>query len=389
MCRFVIYTGKYPTLLGDLLTRPDHSIIKQSFDSKLRLQGSLNGDGFGLGWYDDAVNDEACIFTSVLPAWSNLNLRRLCDKIQSRLFFAHVRAATQGSPSSETNCHPWQSDKYLFMHNGEIANFQKIKRKVQASLREEFYDMIAGSTDSEHAFALHMQEIDNIEQSLLKQKSKKSGASGAHHHHHQHRDCLHRTISTSGGNSSNSSNSIVPQLAVREPSIVSAPTAGSVDLSAVGDAQSFKVPQAAGVKDREKSENWRIMALAMARVIKHTVALSEGSGTDHPSLLNFALSDGTSVVSSRYINSDKETPVSLFYSSGTRFEEYEKGKYHMLKSDRREQIVIIASEPLTYDRFDWLEVPKNHLVIVTHAMNVLVYSVEEVLAMDQEGMWFP
>lgn len=70
------------------------------------------GDGFGVGWYDNEPqeNDQEsitpCIFTSVTPAWNNINLVRLAEKIRSPLVFAHVRASTSGSVS-ETNCHPW------------------------------------------------------------------------------------------------------------------------------------------------------------------------------------------------------------------------------------------------------------------------------------------
>jgi len=54
MCRLLLYTGKRPILLADLLTRPAHSIINQSFSPKLRIDAHrpLNGDGFGVGWYD-------------------------------------------------------------------------------------------------------------------------------------------------------------------------------------------------------------------------------------------------------------------------------------------------------------------------------------------------
>jgi glutamine amidotransferase len=76
MCRFLVYIGKEPVLLADLLTRPSHSIIQQSWDSRERMTaGPLNGDGFGVGWYA-AFDPTPCIFTSINPAWNNLNLRR-------------------------------------------------------------------------------------------------------------------------------------------------------------------------------------------------------------------------------------------------------------------------------------------------------------------------
>jgi len=88
MCRFVIYKGTSPVQLSHLLTRPCHSIINQAFDSRLRLdhRRPINGDGFGVGWYDSVHDEELgsqpCIFTSVKPAWNNANLIRLAEKNQ-------------------------------------------------------------------------------------------------------------------------------------------------------------------------------------------------------------------------------------------------------------------------------------------------------------------
>ena len=58
--RFLLLTGNSPLLLADLLTRPAHSIITQSFDSKLRVdrRRPLNGDGFGVGWYDNDQEED-------------------------------------------------------------------------------------------------------------------------------------------------------------------------------------------------------------------------------------------------------------------------------------------------------------------------------------------
>jgi glutamine amidotransferase len=60
-----------------------------------------------IGWYESTPDSELgsspCIFTSVTPAWNNMNLIRLADKIKSPLVFAHVRASTAGSVS-ESNC---------------------------------------------------------------------------------------------------------------------------------------------------------------------------------------------------------------------------------------------------------------------------------------------
>lgn len=43
----------------------------------------------------------------------------------------------------------------------------------------------------------------------------------------------------------------------------------------------------------------------------------------------------------------------------------------MTKADKRERIVMIASEPLTFERVDWVEVKTNMMVVITPKMNLL------------------
>lgn len=72
------------------------------------------------------------------------------------------------------------------------------------------------------------------------------------------------------------------------------------------------------------------------------------------SLLNFAVTDGHSVVCSRYVSSTIDEAASLFFSSGTSWKAPEgdvnKGQYKMERRDKGADIVLIASEPLTFER---------------------------------------
>ncbi|MCB1136841.1 MAG: class II glutamine amidotransferase [Chlamydiia bacterium] len=153
MCRFLVYVGD-EILLADLLTRPKHSLITQSFRSKERPE-PLNGDGFGIGWYREG-DPVPCLFTAITPAWGNQNLHRLAEKLNSTCIFAHLRAASEGLIVSEINCHPFQYQELLWMHNGRIVGFERIKRSLREGLSDELYNFIQGTTDSEHAFALFL-----------------------------------------------------------------------------------------------------------------------------------------------------------------------------------------------------------------------------------------
>lgn len=103
--------------------------------------------------------ERPCIFKAITPAWSNANLTRLAEKIRSPLVFAHVRASTMPGAPSEENCHPWSFGKLMWMHNGEISQFPRIKRGLQALLSEELFLFPQGHTDSEWAFALFLSKV--------------------------------------------------------------------------------------------------------------------------------------------------------------------------------------------------------------------------------------
>lgn len=157
MCRFALYMG--PPITLDLLTTiPQHSVIRQSFKSRMREE-PLNGDGFGIAWYVPTISPVPAVFRSIQPAWNNINLLHLSRVSVSPVILAHVRAASSGFSVSESNCHPFIADEYAFMHNGSVAEFRGIKRRLREGLSDESYLWIHGTTDSEHVFALFRDRV--------------------------------------------------------------------------------------------------------------------------------------------------------------------------------------------------------------------------------------
>jgi predicted glutamine amidotransferase len=147
MCRWLAYSGT-PVLLEELIFKPKHSLIDQSLHSRLGVE-TTNGDGFGIGWY--GVGDTPAIFQSVEPAWNDRNLRELAGHVVSPLVFAHIRAST-GTPVQQTNCHPFRHGRWLWMHNGSISEFERVKRDLRIAVDPALYPEIEGSTDSETFF---------------------------------------------------------------------------------------------------------------------------------------------------------------------------------------------------------------------------------------------
>ena len=149
MCRWLAYSGS-PIRLEELLVKRDRSLIDQSLHSRLGAT-TTNGDGFGVGWYDEGETPR--VYRSTHPAWNDRNLRELAAGVSSRLFLAHIRAST-GTAIQETNTHPFRYGRWLWMHNGLIREFPRVKRELALAVDPTLYPLIEGTTDSELFFYL-------------------------------------------------------------------------------------------------------------------------------------------------------------------------------------------------------------------------------------------
>ena len=151
MCRWLAYSGT-PILLEELLYKPQHSLIDQSMHARMGVE-TTNGDGFGMGWYGTNGGRGPTLYRGVDPAWGDVNLRELAASVTSPLFLAHLRAST-GTAVQRTNCHPFRYGEWLWVHNGAISEFAKVKRDLVFAVDAALYPSLAGSTDSEVMFFL-------------------------------------------------------------------------------------------------------------------------------------------------------------------------------------------------------------------------------------------
>ncbi len=149
MCRWIAYAGP-EIFLEDLLFNQEHSIVRQSLSARESVF-TTNGDGFGVAWYGRRTAPG--LFKDILPAWNDSNLRSLAAQVQTRRFFAHVRATT-GTAVTRTNCHPFTWQNWAFMHNGQIGNWADCRKAIEAEISAEHYVHRQGSTDSEALFLL-------------------------------------------------------------------------------------------------------------------------------------------------------------------------------------------------------------------------------------------
>lgn len=149
MCRLAAWMGP-PIRVEDLIHKPVHSLIDQS-QAATESKMAVNGDGYGFAWYAD--DGRLGVYKDVLPAWGDGNLASLSAMIESNLILAHVRASTYGAVS-RNNCHPFKHGRWSFMHNGQIAQFVQHRRRLEALLSDDKYELRSGNTDSELLFLL-------------------------------------------------------------------------------------------------------------------------------------------------------------------------------------------------------------------------------------------
>ncbi|HWI71087.1 MAG TPA: class II glutamine amidotransferase [Baekduia sp.] len=146
-----------PVLIEELLFKTQHGLVDQSLHSRMGAE-TTNGDGIGVGWY--GTGDGPGVYRGVSPAWGDANLRELAAHVESPLFLAHVRAAI-GSPVQQTNCHPFRHGRWLFVHNGYVADFATMRRELMLALDPELFADVHGSTDTEVIF--HLALADDLE----------------------------------------------------------------------------------------------------------------------------------------------------------------------------------------------------------------------------------
>jgi glutamine amidotransferase len=131
MCRHLAYLGP-PVSLASLVLEPEHSLYKQSWaPSDMRGGGSVNADGFGLGWY---VDGDPVRYRRSVPIWADESLPGLARSVRTGAVLAAVRNGTVGSPLNESAVAPYVRDQWLFSHNGLISGWPSSVAKLAEAL---------------------------------------------------------------------------------------------------------------------------------------------------------------------------------------------------------------------------------------------------------------
>lgn len=129
MCRHTAYLGE-PKTLQRLLLDPPHGLVRQSWAPRRQRHGTVNADGFGVGWYDPSRLEPARIRHAV-PMWNEASFGSLAGVVRSGCVLGAVRSATEGGPRGVEACAPFllpappggstDGRGVLLSHNGRLS----------------------------------------------------------------------------------------------------------------------------------------------------------------------------------------------------------------------------------------------------------------------------
>lgn len=130
-----------------VLTSQVHSSLV-SADNALMGQSAFHPHGWGVAYYQEQTPH---VIKSQESALNDELFKKVSGIVSSETVLAHIRNATQGE-SSILNSHPFQYGPWIFAHNGNIENFDQIKKDLLKKIEPNFRKYILGSTDSETLF---------------------------------------------------------------------------------------------------------------------------------------------------------------------------------------------------------------------------------------------
>lgn len=121
MCRHLAFLGPEEPL-GKLLVDPLHSLLRQSWAPRHQRHGTVNADGFGVGWYadDDPVPAR---YRRSGPIWGDQSFADLARVVRSGAVLAAVRDATEAGADGEAAAAPFAAGTWLFSHNGAVTGW--------------------------------------------------------------------------------------------------------------------------------------------------------------------------------------------------------------------------------------------------------------------------
>ena len=186
MCRHLAYVGA-PIRMGEVLTDPPFSLVRQSWAPRRQQHGVVNADGFGVGWYPEPAPRGAggspgnpapgpalgpalgpapgpalspapgpARHRGAGPVWADETFTELARVITTTALLAAVRSATPGmvgGPAAGAAA-PVRRDRWLFSHNGALPGWPGSASRLGRGLDPGVLATLDAPTDSALLWAL-------------------------------------------------------------------------------------------------------------------------------------------------------------------------------------------------------------------------------------------
>ncbi|MFF5340208.1 ergothioneine biosynthesis protein EgtC [Streptomyces althioticus] len=152
MCRHLAYVGPAEPL-GALLAGPPHGLYRQSWAPRRQRHGTVNADGFGVGWYAEG-DPVPARYRRAGPIWADLSFTDLARVVRTEALLAAVRDATLSGADAEAAAAPFASGAWLFSHNGAVPGWPGSLAPLAATLPAEDLLSLEARNDSAFVWAL-------------------------------------------------------------------------------------------------------------------------------------------------------------------------------------------------------------------------------------------
>jgi glutamine amidotransferase len=118
MCRHLAWLG-VPRSLASLVLEPPSSLLVQSYAPRRQRYGTVNADGWGVGFWA-AGRPEPARWRSAQPLWGSPSFASVAPVVSAGCVVAAVRSATVGMPLEESAAAPFTDGRWLLSHNGRV-----------------------------------------------------------------------------------------------------------------------------------------------------------------------------------------------------------------------------------------------------------------------------
>jgi gamma-glutamyl hercynylcysteine S-oxide hydrolase len=157
MCRHLAYVGE-PVSVREVVIEPPFGLYRQSWAPRHQAHGTVNVDGFGVGWY--AAGDPVpARYRRTGPIWSDPGFADLARVTRTTALLAAVRDATEGTAMGAEAAAPYGSGVWLFSLNGSIEGWPDSVGDVAAQLAPAELLSLEARCDSALVWALVLHRL--------------------------------------------------------------------------------------------------------------------------------------------------------------------------------------------------------------------------------------